>query len=247
MGAKISGLIQGVRYGGDAERLWVRLIDDGIDATIDAETRVSCNIYDPSGNVLLSDEDMTQEAEDSPWWYYDLDASDSNSFAKAYNYRIEVVFYVDDLVKVDHHLFDVVPWPFNEPLLSGEEVDELHPAWAAARPSGVTTWQVPIREAHKELANDVRAMVDNRGTKVYPNRVIDRSLLREVELAYVERYIVTNTIRADAKTREFHAARALAVFKSLNELFIDVDDDLVQGDGESTFGTTVYTGPRFVR
>jgi|GEM_PF-3076017 len=198
-------------------------------------------IYDTAGTAILDATDLTQSGTDgtSPIWYYDLDASDTTAFDKGYGYRAHIQWYDftdTSLLIEDHLLLDVCVWPFNEPLVTTEEIDTMHPNWAGKKPGSWTDWTEAIERAHLALARELREMRDNKEEHIYPNRILDRGQLRQVEIAYVEREIALAIRLRDEEKNEYleKAANAMPT-----ELWIDRDDDLTPDDDEEgTAGIT---------
>ncbi len=237
MGCKIDGFRQGVRYGSSKEHLWFRLKLDGEDV-ISPDSTPTAQFHDQSGIAIGSAVDLVRDAS-SGWWYYDLDASGTGTWEKGYGYRAELAFIVSEITHYDHIWLDVVMWPFNEPLVSSEELGEEYPAWAASMPAGWSDWTKAILAAHLELAKDLRGLRDNRGVLVYPHRILDRGQLRLVELAYVEEHVVTKVIISTDDERTAARAKKGGAYRRLGTIWIDRDDDLVvDTDEEASLGIT---------
>jgi hypothetical protein len=237
----IEGLTQGVRYGSSSHRLYFRLQLEGADVDPDSGQTPQVTLYNPSGTEIAAASDLTQVASKDPIWYKDVDASDTGVFEKGYNYRAAVSFVVDSETHEDHVLLDVVLWPFNDPLVSSEEIDEQHPEWVGLRPKGWRNWQKPIEQSHVELSRDLRAMRDTKGDPIYPNRIIDRGQLRLVEIAYVER-VIADKLRMADETKAYYRQRAIEAFSNFNLFYVDADDDLVPDEDEER-----SAGPTFIR
>lgn len=220
----IEGLIQGIKYEESVNRIWFHFRKDGADVvTVDAGT-AKCVIYDPSGDVALAATALTQVGS-TAIFYIDVDASDTDVYQLGYNYICHYYWEASGLESEDRVFLDVVKWPFNQPLVSSEEIDEMKPAWAGKKPGGWSTWKVAIEEGHKNLATDLREMRDNKNRPIYPNMILDRSQLRRVEIAYVYKEIALSGIRMTEKERNTYIDGADMAIPSL--LLVDQDDDLV--------------------
>lgn len=242
MGSQIVGIVQGIMYGGDTERIWFRCTEAGADVTaIKTSEKVHLTIYNPSGDVVLASTNMTQSGS-TAWWYYDLDASATTTWEVGYGYRAQLDWINSSSIDQRRNMWlDVVADPFNDPLISSTQFDEEHPSWAAARHSSWTDWTRPILIAHTELARDLRSLKDSAGNPVYASRVLDRAVLERVEMAYAERAAIMHGMRADETMRKEYAARAVAAFQNLSEMYLDNDDDLVADEDEATMVGTTFT------
>lgn len=244
MGAQITGLIQGIRYGSDTEKLYFRLMQAGADVTsVKATTTPTVTIYNPDGDVVLTATNLTQVGS-TGWWYYTLDASATATWEIGYGYRAQIDWI--DTSSLDQRmnvLLDVVADPFNDPVITTSQFDDEHPDWDDARATGWTDWTKAILIAHLELARDLRDLKDNTGTLVYPSRIIDRGALERVEMAYAERVAVMQGMRADESMQKHYCAKAVAAFKGLSTLDLhDTDDDDLEDGSEAYIG-----GPQFER
>ena len=191
----IEGLIQGIKYGSDSHRLFFHLRHEGSDVTsVDVGT-AKVAIYDPAGTAILTATAMTQVGETAVF-YYDLDASATSTFAIGFGYRCLLTWEVDSIAYEDNIYVDVVKWPFNEPLVTSEEIDTMRPGWKGKKPGAWSDWTEAIHNAHVALQHELRKMQDNMGLPVYAHRLLDRTQLRKVEIDYVYKEIATN-IRMD--------------------------------------------------
>jgi hypothetical protein len=235
MGSNIRGLIQGIQYGGDTEKLYFWLVADGADVTsVKTLTSPTVTIYDPDGDVALAAANLTQVGT-TGCWYYTLNASGTTTWEIGYGYRAQIDWI--DSSSIDHRqneMLDVVAAPFNEPLISTAQFDTEHPSWQYARDSAWTDWTAAIKIAHESLFWDLRDMKDNSGSFVYPSRVVQRAHLRPVEMAYAERVAVSQGMRADEAMRKEYSAKAIAAFKRLSTMYLYSadDDELADDQGE---------------
>lgn len=182
-------------------------------------------IFNPAGTSIATG---TMSGASSTYLFSQA-TTDTAVWTKGYNYRLEVSWAKSSTNVVDNIFVDVVGWPYRHPLISGEELDVLHPTWAARRPSSWTDWQNPIVAGMIKLHTDLRQMKGSDGEYLYPSRIIDRAQLKLTELSYIEREIAGELrMSKEEKDRIFANARdAIPEF-----LFIDIDDDLVIDDDE---------------
>jgi len=177
----IEGLIQGVKYGSAAARLYFHLRTEAEDGTPTGTPTVT--IYNPGGDEVLAADDLTQVGSTAVW-YYDLDASATATFPLGMNYRCHVQF-TETVSREDWLTIDVVKWPWNEPLVTTEEIDEYKPGWKGKKPGTWTTWVTAIERAHVTMSNELRELRDDKGKPLYPHFVFYRALIREAAIKYV--------------------------------------------------------------
>ena len=230
MGAThIDGLVQGLRYEDAAARLWVSIIQGGDVPTVTGTPTVT--LYNATGTVIGAARNLAQDGT-TKWWYVDIDASNTDDFALGYDYRGKVLFVVGGVTYTDHTFFDVVMWPFNEPLISSDDIDTRNPSWSAARTAGWSDWTEAIKAAHARLIGELRNLSDSQGVAIYPNRILDRAQLVLVEFAYTEYYIAKRIVRMKPEDKKAFASEAHAAFRRFSKLAHDKNDDLVQDDSE---------------
>jgi len=233
----IDGLVQGLEYESAAQRLWVSIIQDAAVPTVVGTPTVT--LYNAAGTVIGAARNLTQDAA-TKWWYVDIDISDTDDFALGYGYRGKLSFVVGTTTYIDHVFFDVVMWPFNEPLIATTDIDTRNPSWAASRTAGWSDWTEAIKAAHAELMGDIRQLTDSQGHAIYPNRVLDRAQLVLIEFGYTESYISKRIVRTRAEDKAVFSANKREAFRRFTNLINDTNDDLVQDADES-----VMTGPSF--
>lgn len=224
------------------QRLWHKLTLDGNESALKATTVAALSTWDPSGNVLLSAETMTQYGA-TAWYYYDVDAS---AYTKGMYYRASVV-WTDETFELEHtesFLFDVVREAWNKPLITTEEIDNLFPAWKGVRPGAWTDWSEPIKAAHRDLMWALRS-VEQNGDLLRPYLILDRGKLYACELAIVLYNIVAACSKLEALREErSKIAQAALVSATAGPYIYDKDDDtLVDADEEDT----VFSGAMFTR
>ncbi len=195
-------------------------------------------IYDPIGKLKLAATKLTRVS-GSPWWYVDIDASAVTTWELNYNYRAQIDFDYNDQPVQDNIMVDVIKWPFNEPLVTTEEIDRAHPAWAGKRPGTWQDWVEPIEMAHLELSKELRNTRDSKGRYVYPHRIMDRGQVRMLALAMTEAKIA-ESIRMKEETVNAYKDKAIAAAEGFNKFHLDIDSDMVIDTGEG-----VLTGPSF--
>ena len=221
----IEGLRQAVLYGSSSHRLFFHLRKDGSDVTSASSAKIT--IYDPSGNELVAETDLTQVGSTAVW-YYDLDASATATYEKAVDYRATLNFTPTGGQATEEHVFfDVAAYPFGEPLITSEEVANMRPGWEF--PEDWSDWTQAIEDAHARLYTDLRNMRDNKGDPVYPFRLIDRQQLRRAAIAYTFRE-VADVIRLTDEEKADVRSAAEGVIPTL--ITIDRDDDMLIEDDE---------------
>jgi len=230
MGAMIEHFRQAIRYGSALERIWVKLVAAGADVTAPTGTP-TIQYYDPDGTAIGTAVNLTQSGS-TAWYYHDLNAATTATWALGLGYRAKITFVSATLTQVQHIYLDVVMWPINEPLITGAEIDTLHPSWADERHEDVTSWVAAIYQAHRELLRDLRQIKDSRGNPIYVNRVLDRGQLYEIERAYVEDIIAHRYVGETPDEMKRYAAARARLFNDVNNLIVDYDDDLTEDDGE---------------
>lgn len=229
---RVSGLVQGVRYSGTSQRLWHRLIADGVESVVKTAEKAKITIYDPSGDSVLAASDMTQSGS-THWWYYDLNASDTDAYDYGYDYLMLVTWNDDgSLARRSEARFDVVPEPCNDPLIASEEIDDMHPAWAGARHGSWTDWTPAIFQAHIDLHRFMRDMRDNEGQKVYLTRVIDRYHLREAEMALARMWCLKGGMQCSPEAITAAETEAQSALNKLGSMYLDTDDDRAADEKE---------------
>lgn len=231
----IEGLRQAVLYGSSAGRLWFRLRRDGVEVTTPDANGAKVTIYDTDGETVLVAETALTQSGSTSLWYYDLDASDTEAYPKAVNYRAKVKLIKDEYTTYEHEFFDIAAFPMNEPLVTTTEIDERRPRWT--KPAGASTWAQQIEDAHLRLYNELRQMRDDQNKPVYPYRAIDRAQLYQVALAYTYRECAAVVRMSEEEAKEIYS-RAEAAMPTL--LTLDRDDDLiVDDDEEAALGPTL--------
>lgn len=236
----IEGLTQGIRYSQDDQRLYFPLRYQGREARPDVGTDPTVVIYDPAGAEVKASTNLT-ELPGTHWWYVEIDASATDTWELGFNYRAQVDFIVETVPVQDNFLVDVVMWPFNEPLVTTEEIDRMHPAWIGKRPSDWQDWTEAIEMAHLRLSKDLRNLRDGNGNYIYPNRILDRGDVRMIAIAYTKAQIA-ESIRMKEETIERYDMKAVAAFENFNKLLMIEGDDSMVPDED-----TILTGPTFNR
>lgn len=232
----IEGFTQAIRHGAADQRLHFKIRHEGKEATPDTPPTVT--IYDPAGTELLPATALTAVPA-SGWWYVDVDATGTTSWVKAFNYRAEINFAVDAIPVQDNAIIDVVAWPFNEPLITTEEIDRLHPSWAGKRPKDWLDWTEPIDAAHLRVSKDLRNLQDSHGRYVYPATIIDRGQVRMIAMAYTLEQIA-ESIRMKEEVIERYNLRSISALQDFNRFLVDLDQDMIPDDDDG-----ILTGPTF--
>jgi hypothetical protein len=223
----IEGLIQGVKYGSAAARLSFHLRTEAVDATPTGTPTVT--IYNPSGTLVLAAASLTQVGTTAVW-YYDLDASAIATFPIAMNYRCKISF-IETVAREDWQTIDVVKWPWNEPLVTTEEIDDYKPGWKGKKPGAWTNWVTAIERAHVAMCNELRQLRDDRGLPIYPARVFYRANIREAAIAYVYAEIARSGMAIEDRERNGYLDAAQGAIPTL--LTVDRNDDNIDdGDEE---------------
>ena len=225
----IEGMRQAVEYGSSGWRLYVRLRHEGSDlpqADMDA-TNPTISINDPDGNELVSETNLTQDV--GAVWYYDVDVSDTGAWAKGLDYRAKITYAVDSGAREFHEYvyFDVAAYPFNNPLVTSEEIATRRPGWDL--PGDWTDWSEAIEEGHADLTTDLLNLRDNYGERIYPFRVIDRQQLRKAAWYYCLRACARIIRLSDQEMQDImeHASNVLPTL-----IHLDRDDELDKESSE---------------
>jgi len=230
----IEGLRQAVLYGSSAHRLWFRMRRDGAEVT-NPDSTPTITIYDTDGETVLKAATALTQSGSTSLFYYDLDASDTDAYPKAVDYRAKITLVYNSYTTYDQVFFDVAAFPIDEPLVTSAEIDERKPRWT--KPAGASTWAQQIEDAHLRLYNDLRQLYDDKGKPVYPYRLIDRKQLYHVALAYTYRECAS-IVRMSDQERDELIGRAEVAMPAL--LTLDRDDDLVKdSDEEAALGPTL--------
>ena len=214
----IEGLNQQLQYGMSTERLWYKLIHEG--RLVTSTTTITLQIWTPDGDTkLLSSASMTLDA--NGMYYKTLDLSDTDSWDDDTDYIAQVDYTISSVKIRKNFYFDVVLHPFNDPLVTSEYIDEIHPDWKRMHPSGASgTWTQAIETAHAELSRRARAAgamlssVPKMATELFPYAV-----------AFTEAEIAKRLTRMTAEDRSFYIQAAENLWKSRGEMSFDSDDD----------------------
>jgi len=224
----IEGLIQGVKYNTAVTRIYFHLRHDGEDVTTVDDASATVTVYDTNGDAILEDEALTQVGS-TAIFYVDIDSTDTDAWEKAYGYVAKVEWEVSETAYEDRFLLDCVAWPFNESLVTTEEIDDMHPEWKGKKPGDWTDWTQAIEIAHKRVARELRQMRDSEGDPIYANRILDRGQIRETEIAYVEA-VIASRIRITDEEKAGYLEAAKYAMPTL--IYLDKDDDLVKDEDE---------------
>jgi hypothetical protein len=200
--------------------------------------RPSVTIFNPAGDQVLAITELTKVS-GNQWWYVDVDATGTTVWDIGFNYRAQIDFYVGAVPVQDNVMVDVIMWPFNETLITTEEIDRLHPAWSGKRPNDWQDWTEAIEMAHLKVARDLRNLQDSHGSYVYPSQILDRSQVRMIALAYTEEQIAESIRMRDEVVTKFNE-RSVNALENFNRFLMDVDDDMIADDNAGTL-----TGPTF--
>lgn len=226
---RLEGFQQSIQYEGAAERVWYKVALEGTETVPDALPTIS--IIDPAGAVLVTTADMVRYALTS-WYYYDIDASSTTSYALGLNYQAEITFDVNALEHIDRMIFDVVRWPIREPLLTSEEIDTKRPIWAASRPvEWGKDWSEPIKDAHREMVDDLRGIMGANGEFLRPELVLTRAKLYTVALKYTYALIAEGLGLTEDQINTYLIARNNAI-DVMGPTAVDYDNDLIVDEGE---------------
>ncbi len=236
---QLEGFQQNVQYEGDDEKIWIKLIREGADVVADSAPQIT--IYGPGGTELVAAADMTRDAATS-FYYYELDASDTDDFPLSLDYKADVVSLVDEIEQTEPIFFDVVRYPMTDPLLSSADIDDIKPMWAASRPAGWgSAWQIPIQLAHRELCNDLRKIRLKDQTFARPGMILSRTKVYMAALAYTQHMIAEGIGLEDEELEDYRVERNGAI-DNMGPLNVDLDDDGIVDDDErdqSTGGTAL--------
>jgi hypothetical protein len=204
-------------------------------------------VYNPEGDVIVDAQDMSQMSPSIAdgffaWWYYAIDTTVIATWIKAVNYRA-VVDYTDSVLgqpTEENFLFDVAVQPFNDPLVTSEEVDKEHPTWRAFLPdtwadneSALGAWSVPINKAHRDLVRHLR------GLKDHAHMIMDAGQLRNLAMAMTESHIAWAVDRLEGWRKHFDE-RVTSQLTGLEPLIIDRDDDQII-DADEEEGEVIQT------
>lgn len=183
-------------------------------------------IYDPEGNEILAEADLTQDS--GAVYYVDVDASATSTWTKAVDYKAEIKYGIGGTrLFYDYVFFDVAAYPMNRPLVTSEEITSMRPGWDL--PEGWSDWTQAIEEGHADLVTDLLNLRDNHGDRIYPFRAIDRLQLRKAALWYVFRACARVIRLTEAEMTEVQQMAA-SVLPTL--ITLDRDDQLDKDDDE---------------
>ncbi len=222
----IEGLIQGVKYGSSSARLSFHLRTESKDATPSDTPTVT--IYNPSGTEVLAAASLTQVGSTAVW-YYDIDASDTATFPIGMGYRC-LVSFTETLARESWHTIDIVRSPWNEPLVTTEEIDDYKPGWKGKKPGAWTDWTTAIERAHVTMCNELRQLRDDKGEPIYPARVFYRENIREAAIKYVYAEIAKSGMAIEDRDRRGYIEDAQDAIPTL--MTVDRNDDNID-DGDS--------------
>lgn len=175
--------------------------------------------------------------------YYDLDASSTDNYPASESFRADVVFAHATVADRRSFFFDCVMYPFNETLVSSEEIDERHPDWIRRKPKSATDssktvdWSTAIEAAHAEIARRIRG----KGKRAHA--IIKSEELYPYEFAFAEAEIAMRTAKfTESETTKIKKA-AQALWDSMGVIYYENDNTEEADSG----GPLVMSGTRLTR
>jgi hypothetical protein len=151
--------------------------------------------------------------------YYDLDASATSTYTAGEDYYFTVSYDIGSRSFLQYEYFDIVLYPFDDPLVTSELIDDLHPDWLRSHPDGTSgTWDKWIERAHVEIARRIRAA----GKRA--RCIIKRAELQPYELAEAEA-LIAEALRFDEQERMRWRKKADSLWYSKGEFAYEDDDD----------------------
>lgn len=220
---RLEGYQQSILSGG-VGRLWHKLTLEGQETIPDSAPTIT--ILSPAGATLVDAASMTQDGLSS-WYYYDVNASSTDNYGSALDYRADIDFLVGTVAHEDRFFFDVCKWPIGDPLLTSEEVDDMRPTWAASRPVdwGVD-WITAIKMAHREFIDDLRGLKGSDGEYIRPFMILSRSKLYLAAIKYTLAFIAEGIGLHEELLIEYNNQKHNAI-DAMGPIRIDYDDDLL--------------------
>jgi len=170
-------------------------------------------------------------------YYYDVDASSTSSWDLGENYPVTIAQTIDSVDYAPEFFIDVVRYPFDQPLVTSDYIDDLHPDWRSLHPeSEDADWTIAINAAHRKLALKIRSL-GNR-----PAYLVKREELFEIELAYAESIIASDLMGLPSEERMRYREDASTAWSGKGEFVIDSDEDQqVDSDDSPKVMTSRFT------
>lgn len=235
---KLEGFQQSIQYEGGSGRLWYKPTLEGKETVPDAAPTIS--IIDPGGTELVATTNMTRDAL-TAWYYYDVDAENTTSYGLGLDYQAEIVFEVNSVEYIDRMIFDVCRWPIGQPLLTSEVIDKKRPTWAASRPvEWGLDWSEPIKDAHREMVDELRGIMGSKGEFIRPHLILTRAKLHAVAMKFTLYEIAEGIGLPEDEKNEYRDRRNNAI-DAMGPVSVDYDDDLLvdSDEDDQTLGGVV--------
>jgi len=153
-------------------------------------------------------------------YYYDLDASNTNTWDIGENYHARITFDVDSVEYEDWVYFDVTFYPYH-PVITDTILADEHPDWSRFLPEGWQDWKRAIMAGQRALSERIRGM----GSEYRASFFVRREDLRFLELAFVEHEIAKRATGMSPEDRDYWKDNREAAWSAKREKVYDQASD----------------------
>jgi hypothetical protein len=201
-----TGIIRGQRRTGATGILYLSNVD-GIFANAETITDSGSGSAKASGNLYTCEH------------FYSVDASDTTDYEIDVNYKAKIEYYIDESLYTHWLYFDVGFYPMTAPVVTSEDIDEMHANWLPKRDKRWTDWGPAVRAGHADLVRRIHAHGEQAAFYVKREQEFWR-----VEMAFIE-YQIAKTCGFEDVDRDFWRDNKESAWRSRGLLTKQEDAD----------------------